>query len=68
MAALSVRYQLLTIAERDVYAEGGILLAYGPDVREMARRGATFVDKILRGATPGEFRSSSRRSSSWSST
>lgn len=54
ITALSVKHQLLTIAERDVYAEGGILLAYGPDVREMARRAATFVDKILRGVPPGE--------------
>jgi putative ABC transport system substrate-binding protein len=54
ITALSIKYQLLTIAERDVYAEGGVLLAYGPDVREMARRAATFVDKILRGTPPGE--------------
>ena len=54
ITALSIKYELLTIAERDVYARGGVLLAYGPDLHEMARRAATFVDKILRGATPGE--------------
>lgn len=54
ITALSIRYQQLTIAERDIYAKGGILLAYGPDLHEMARRAATFVDKILRGTPPGE--------------
>ena len=54
ITALSVKYQMLTIAERDIYAKGGILLAYGPDLHAMARRAATFVDKILRGTPPGE--------------
>ena len=54
IGALAIRYRLLTIAERSVYARGGILLAYGPDVRDLARRAGTYVDKILRGARPGD--------------
>jgi putative ABC transport system substrate-binding protein len=36
------------------YVEAGGLISYGPDVPEMFRRGAIFVDKILKGTKPAD--------------
>jgi putative ABC transport system substrate-binding protein len=39
--------------ERDFVEVGG-LMSYGPNIAELWRRSAEYVDKILRGAKPGE--------------
>jgi putative ABC transport system substrate-binding protein len=54
ISALAVRHRMLSISERDIHARSGILMAYGPDIHAMARRAATYVDKILRGSNPAE--------------
>jgi putative ABC transport system substrate-binding protein len=37
-----------------LYVEDGGLMSYGPDVNDIWRRAAGFVDKIVRGARPAE--------------
>lgn len=36
------------------FVEGGGLISYGPSIEEMYRRAAWYVDRILRGAKPGD--------------
>ena len=52
--AFARMHQLPTVCGARPYAEAGCLMAYAPDIREMWRRAAVFVDKILKGAKPGD--------------
>jgi putative ABC transport system substrate-binding protein len=54
IADLAVRNHLLTVSDGTGFAEVGGLLFYGPDLTARYRRGATFVDKILKGAKPAD--------------
>jgi putative ABC transport system substrate-binding protein len=46
--------RLPTVHGSRPYIETGGLVSYGPDITDMFRRAAEYVDKILRGAKPGE--------------
>ena len=54
VAQLALRYRLPAIHEERAFAAAGGLLSYGPDVAEIWRRIATYVDRILKGARPGD--------------
>ncbi len=51
---LARRHHLPTMFGVPRLVETGGLMAYGPDTRDMARRAAIYVDKILKGAKPAD--------------
>ncbi len=51
---LARRHRLPDMYEIRAFADAGGLVSYGPDIADGYRRAATFVDKILRGARPGD--------------
>ena len=51
---LAAAHRIAAIYELRVFVEPGGLMSYGVNVSEMQRRAATYVDKILRGAKPGD--------------
>jgi putative ABC transport system substrate-binding protein len=54
IAQIALALRLPTIANHPELTDTGILLQYGVDGQENYRRAATFVDKILKGAKPGD--------------
>ena len=52
--ALAVKSRLPAIYERLEEVEAGGLMSYGVNANDLYRRAATYVDKILKGAKPGE--------------
>ena len=51
---LAAKSRLPAMYELREFAAAGGFLAYGPSVLDNWRRAATFVDKILKGAKPGD--------------
>jgi putative ABC transport system substrate-binding protein len=54
ISAMAVRNRLPAISNARKYAEAGLLLTYGPDLRDQFRRSAVIVDKIFEGAKPAD--------------
>jgi putative ABC transport system substrate-binding protein len=51
---LAMQYRLPAMYPFTEFAHAGGLFAYGPDLADLYRRAATYVDKILRGTRPAE--------------
>jgi putative tryptophan/tyrosine transport system substrate-binding protein len=54
IAALALTLRLPSISQSSRFAESGGLLQFGADILDVFRRSAGHVDKILRGAKPGD--------------
>ena len=54
IADFALRHRLPAVSGWSNYADAGLLLTYGPHLRESWRRLAYFVDRVLRGAKPSE--------------
>src|SRR5437773_12567991 len=54
IAALAAERRLPAVYGNSEHAEAGGLVAYGANFRDLERRAATFVDKILKGAKPAD--------------
>jgi putative tryptophan/tyrosine transport system substrate-binding protein len=52
--ALASRHRLPAIYPFRYFATSGGLMSYGIDVPDVCRRAASYVDRILKGAKPGD--------------
>jgi putative ABC transport system substrate-binding protein len=50
----ATRNNLPAIYHVDIYVENGGLMSYGPNIQDLWRRAATYVDKILKGTKPAD--------------
>ena len=51
---LATKHRLLVIYPFSVFASDGGLIAYGPDMVDLNRRAAAYVDRVLKGAQPAD--------------
>jgi len=54
VAELATQARLPGIAAFKQFPEAGLLMSYGPDIVEINRRAGGYVDRILKGAKPGD--------------
>jgi len=54
IAELAAKYRPLTISDNREYVDAGMLMSYGPNLADQFRRAAGYVDRILKGAKPGD--------------
>jgi putative ABC transport system substrate-binding protein len=47
-------HRIPSMFEESSYVDAGGLMSYGPDLLEIFRRAATYVDRILKGASPAD--------------
>ena len=54
VAELAAQYRLPAIYEARRFVDAGGLMSYGPDIDDIWRHAAVFVDRILKGAKPAD--------------
>jgi len=65
---LAARYRLPAVYEFKNYVDDGGRMSYGPSINAMYRGMASYVDRILKGAKPGDLPIERRQPLSSSST
>ena len=53
-AELAVKHRIASVTPNRAFPEAGALLSYATDFSHLFRRAADYVDKILKGARPGD--------------
>ena len=51
---LAAKNRLPVVYPQREFVDAGGLISYGPDLADLFRRAATYVDKILKGAKPAD--------------
>jgi putative ABC transport system substrate-binding protein len=51
---LALKLHAPSISNSKVFSQRGLLLSYGADIRDLQRRVAGYVDRILKGAKPAD--------------
>ena len=54
IAQLTIKNRLPSVYDRNEFVEAGGLMSYGTNLADLSRRAAEYVDKILKGAKPGD--------------
>src|SRR5262245_50590331 len=54
LVMLAIAHKLASVFTTREFVEAGGLLSYGPDRVDLFRRGAIYVDKVLKGAKPAD--------------
>ena len=54
ITTLTAKYRLPAVYPHKYFVVGGGLISYGIDIADLHRRSASYVDRILKGATPAE--------------
>jgi len=54
IAELGLKHRLPIVSQFSRIVDAGGFMSYGPDLSDLFRRAATYVDKILKGAKPAD--------------
>ena len=54
IADAALKHQPPAMTTVSQFAQAGLLMSYGPNLEDLYRQAATYVDKILRGASPAD--------------